>query len=65
MVKLADFLPRRVILERRREVAGDELRGDDDVVVVQEPVPVRVRGDVGALVRIGPQIEDLGQSQGG
>ena len=57
------LLDRREVLERLRPFRRDRLRGEDEVVVIEEPVVIRVRGDVRELVRVGPQVEELGQAQ--
>jgi hypothetical protein len=41
----------------------DRNRAVDDVGVAYEPVVVRVRGDVGELVRVGSQIEELADAK--
>ena len=38
-------------------------RRQHDVVVVEQPVVVRVRRDVGALERVGAQVEELRHAQ--
>src|SRR5262245_24330518 len=52
-------LPRRELLEGLEELGDDGRRGQDEDAVVDDPVPVRVRRDVGALERIGTQVEEL------
>src|SRR5262245_39792263 len=42
----------REVLERLRPLADDDVGREDDVVAPDEPVVVRVRGDVRELVRI-------------
>ena len=56
------LLARREVLERRQERPHDRLRREDDVVMVEEPVVVRVRRDVGPLERVGSQVEQLRES---
>ena len=63
MVKLGRLLPGRELLERLQELVVDRSGVEHDVVVVEEPVPVRVRRDVGPLERIGAQVEDLRHPQ--
>src|SRR6476659_3988833 len=53
------LLPRRELLERLEELGDDVRRREGDVVVVEEPVVIRVRRHVGALERIGAQVEEL------
>jgi hypothetical protein len=57
------FLTRREFVERLQEVCHDPLRGQRQKVILQEPVVVSVRGDVGALEGIGPQVVELGNAQ--
>src|SRR6266850_2535746 len=57
------LLARRKLFESRQEWSDDRLRRQHQVAAVEEPVVVRVRRDVGALERIGPQIEELRNAQ--
>src|SRR5262245_24556074 len=63
--KSSSFLTRREFLERLEELADDLLRGHTDKGVVEPPVVVRVRRDVGPLVGIRSQIEEFRKAQGG
>src|SRR5882757_2027186 len=54
----------RILLERCQEVANDRLgREDDERAVGHEPVPVGIRRDIRALVRIRPQVKKFRQPQ--
>src|SRR5690606_25137222 len=53
----------REILERLQELSQEPLRRGDQIRLPEMPVPVRVRGRVRALEGIGPQVEELGDSQ--
>ena len=57
------LLPWRKVLEGRQELADIGLRRDQHEGVIEQPVVVGVRGDVGALVRIEPEIEDQRHAQ--
>ena len=57
------LLPRRELLERLEELRRDRVAASDDVGVVEDPVVVRVRGHVGALERVGAQVEELRDAQ--
>ena len=46
------------LLEGLDEYSNDPLRGDQQVDVVEVPIPVGVRGDGGALVGVGLQVEE-------
>src|SRR5262249_24160076 len=63
-VEAGRLLPLRVLLERRQELAHVVLGRHEQEGVVHHPVVVRVRRDVRALVRIGPEIEELRHPQG-
>src|SRR5215216_7533635 len=58
------LLARREVLEGGQELSHHRGRRQRDVVVVQEPVIVSVRGDVCPLEGVGAQVEQLGNSQG-
>src|SRR5215475_866787 len=58
-IEAGRLLPLRVVLERRQELANEGLRGNEHERVVHDPVVVRVRGDVRALVRVSPEVEEL------
>ena len=62
-LKLAAFWRCGYSLKRRQELADIVLRGNHQEDVIHQPVVIGVRGDVGALVRIGAQVEDLGNPQ--
>ena len=52
------LLPGRIILEGRQELADIGFRRDHQEGVVEQPVVITVGRDVGALVRIEPEIEN-------
>src|SRR5215211_5412094 len=56
-------LARWELLEGRQELGDHPGGGEDDVVVVEQPVVVGVRGDVGALERVGGQVVELRHPQ--
>src|SRR6516225_3690220 len=43
------FLPRRILLERCQELPHELLCGDQEISVVQTPIPVRIGRNWGAL----------------
>src|SRR5580704_15110357 len=53
----------RIILKRSQELADHGLSRDDHVPLGEHPIVVCVRGNVGPLVGVCPQIEQLGQAQ--
>src|SRR5262245_56953586 len=53
------------LLERLEELPDDLLRGDADEGVVEPPVVVRVRRNVGSLIWVHPQIVELRKTHGG
>src|SRR5580692_9652292 len=57
------LLSRRKLLERCQKLSDQGLRRDEQEDVVHNPIVIGVRRDVGVLVRIGPQIEELRNSQ--
>src|SRR5215510_10961363 len=59
------LLPLRVLLERRQELGNEGLGGHEHERAVHDPVVVGVRGDVRPLVRVRPEVEELGEAQGG
>src|SRR4051794_13187995 len=61
--KTRRLLSRWVILERRQKLANDRLCGDQEEYVIHQPVIIGIRGDIGTLVGVGPQIEDLRNPQ--
>ena len=63
IVKLAASCRGGNSLNVSRNWVDDRRRGQRDVVVVDEPVVVRVRGHVGTLERIGAQVEELRHAQ--
>ena len=58
-VEARRLLSLRILLERHEEITDVALGGHEQEDVIHQPVVVRVRGDVGAFVRVGPEIEDL------
>ena len=54
----------RVILEGHQELADVILSGDEQEDVIHDPVVIGVRGDVRALVRVRPEIEQFRNPQG-
>ena len=63
MVKVFGLCIGGKLVEGFRELRRARLRRIDEIGVVQEPVVVRVRGDVRELVRIGAQVEQLRHPQ--
>ena len=63
IVKLAAFCRGGNSSNVARNCVDDGRRGEDEVGVVEHPVVVGVRGDVGALERVGAQVEELRHAQ--
>ena len=63
MLKLPVFWLGGNSLNVARNCADDGLRRHEDKRVADQPVPIRVRRDVGPFVGVHPQIEDLRQPQ--
>ncbi len=64
-VEAGRFLPLRIVPESRQELADVILRRHEEEDVVEKPVVVGVRGDVGPLIGVGAEIEDLRDPQVG
>jgi hypothetical protein len=57
--KCVGFLDRWKILECLRPLTGNRENWVDNITMAYEPFVVRVRRDVGVLVRVGAQVEKL------
>jgi hypothetical protein len=51
------------VIHKRRVIRDFELRRDKDEGVDDDPVPIHIRRDVGALLGVHPQIEDFRHPQ--
>lgn len=54
----------RIILERHQELAHIVLGRHKQEEVVDDPIVVRVRGDVRPLIGVSPEVEEFGEAQG-
>src|SRR5262245_66116452 len=63
-VERGRLLPLRVLPERRQELGDVGLSGHEHERVIEDPIVVRVRGDVGPLVRIRPEVVEFREPQG-
>lgn len=52
-------LPRRKLFERRQKPPRELVRGDGQEGVMKRPLVVGGRGDVGPLIRVHAQVEEL------
>src|SRR4029079_3720408 len=59
------LLPRWEVLERTDELRHQSLHRHDEECVAEHPVVIGVRGDLGALIWVHPQIEHGGRAQTG
>src|SRR5262249_53845450 len=64
-VEAGRLLTLRIVPERHKELADVVLRRNNQERVIQKPIVVGIRRDIGALVRVGPQIEHLRKAQVG
>ena len=53
-------MPRRELFERLEELRRHRRRVEHEEVPAHEPVVIGVRSDVGVLIRVGAQVEQLG-----
>src|ERR1700754_4639695 len=51
----------REVFEGLCKLLGDRHRAIEDVGVIEEPLVVRVRSDIGELIRVGAQVKELRQ----